>query len=258
MITKRVLIVDDSKTAQYRLKIMLRHYDLQIMVADSGEAALRQLANSLPDVIFMDHSMSGMDGLQALKIIKSRPDTAAIPVIMYTSQSGEFYTRQAHDLGALGVVNKSTINLEDLNQILEEIDIVGEASPPPTTEVAQEASQPAPAHRVQPSREPASVSGKSSEINLAMELRLKALEDSIEANRRYIIGRSTREIEALRQDIGNLGRNIAELNQRIDALSVEREAPAKSPFLGGKRLWTAALSFVCVALLGGLFLAFPG
>ncbi len=258
MITKRVLIVDDSKTAQYRLKEMLRHYDLEIMMADSAEAALRQLANSLPDVIFMDHSMSGMDGLQALQIIKSQPDTAAIPVIMYTSQSGEFYARQAHELGALGVVNKSTINLEDLSQILEEIDFVGEASSPLTAEQAQAPARSAPAPRVQPQREATSAASRSSEMELAMELRLKSLEGSIEANRRFLIARMTREIQAVRQEVRNLGTSLAELNQRIDTLSAEREAPARPAVMSGKLLWTAALSIVGVVLLGGLFLAFPG
>ena len=42
--------------------------------------------------------MPGIDGSRALQIIKSNPDTAMIPVIMYTSKSGDVYTGQARAL----------------------------------------------------------------------------------------------------------------------------------------------------------------
>src|SRR5258705_13933460 len=108
MPSKSALIVDDSTTAQYRLKKMLRPFNLHIDVVDSGEAALRYLATNEPNVIFMDHLMPGMDGFRALQIIKSHPETAMIPVIMYTSKSGDVYTGQARALGALDVVTKDT------------------------------------------------------------------------------------------------------------------------------------------------------
>src|SRR3954470_21328373 len=123
MPNKRALIVDDSSTAQYRLKKMLRSYSLDIDTADSGEAALRYLAHKSPDVLFMDHLMSCMDGFRALQIIKSHPETGTIPVIMYTSKSGDLYTGQARALGALDVVSKDTINAADLSKVMEAIHI---------------------------------------------------------------------------------------------------------------------------------------
>lgn len=123
MATKRALIVDDSTTAQYRLKKMLRAYPLDIDIVDSGEAALRYLAHHSPDVIFMDHLMPGMDGFRALQIIKSHPETAMIPVIMYTSKSGDVYTGQARALGALDVLSKDRINATDLARVMETIHI---------------------------------------------------------------------------------------------------------------------------------------
>jgi len=55
---------------------------------------------------FMDHLMPGMDGLQAVKAIKGNPQTAMIPIMMYTSQEGELYVGQARALGAMGVLPK--------------------------------------------------------------------------------------------------------------------------------------------------------
>jgi len=50
--------------------------------------------------------MPGMDGFETLKVIKGRPDTKNIPVIMYTSQHAHKYYEEAHALGAAGVISK--------------------------------------------------------------------------------------------------------------------------------------------------------
>jgi CheY-like chemotaxis protein len=95
MTQKRALIVDDSRSARVILSRMLEAYDLVVDTAESAEQALEYLRQHRPDVVFMDHLMPGMDGFQAIQAIKSNPDTATIPVMMYTSQEGELYVSQA-------------------------------------------------------------------------------------------------------------------------------------------------------------------
>lgn len=87
--SKRALIVDDSRSARVILSRMLESYGLEVDCAESAELALEFLRQARPDVIFMDHLMPGMDGFQAIQAIKGNPDTATIPVVMYTSQEGE-------------------------------------------------------------------------------------------------------------------------------------------------------------------------
>lgn len=123
MSTKTALIVDDSKTAQFRLKKLLRTYDLTVNVAFSAEQALASLPTLVPDIIFMDHHMDGMDGLEALKIIKGNPNTAMIPVIMYTSQQGDVYVSHARALGALDTLSKDTFKKSNLDSLMERLHI---------------------------------------------------------------------------------------------------------------------------------------
>ncbi len=104
---KRALVVDDSRSARVVLTRMLERYGILVDSADSAEAALDYLKEKRPDVIFMDHLMPGMDGLQAVREIKSNPDLASIPIMMYTSQEGEIYSSQARASGAVGVLPKS-------------------------------------------------------------------------------------------------------------------------------------------------------
>ena len=128
MSAKRALIVDDSRTARTILTRILQRYDLQVDGAASVEEAFEYLAAEQPDVIFMDHLMPGMDGFQALSAIKNDPRTAAIPVMMYTSQEGEVYLNQARALGALGVLTKQ-MGPEDVGRALQPLQLLGESPP---------------------------------------------------------------------------------------------------------------------------------
>lgn len=107
MAGKRALVVDDSKSARVVLSRLLEKYGIEVDSADSAEAALEYLKDHHPDVIFMDHLMPGMDGLQAVREIKANPDLNSIPIMMYTSQEGEIYGGQARASGAIGVLPKS-------------------------------------------------------------------------------------------------------------------------------------------------------
>ncbi|NGP52101.1 response regulator [Thioalkalivibrio sp. XN8] len=106
MAQKRALVVDDSRAARVALQRMLERYDVQVDFAESGEDAIEFLRHQAVDVIFMDHSMPGMDGFEAVSAIKADARTALIPVMMYTAKEGEVYVGQARALGAVGVLPK--------------------------------------------------------------------------------------------------------------------------------------------------------
>jgi CheY-like chemotaxis protein len=123
MVTKRALIVDDSKSARAFLSRILTKYEIEVDTAESAEQAIEYLAGERPDVIFMDHLMPGMDGFQAVQIIKNNPRTATIPIMMYTSQEGELYVGQARALGAIGVLPKQ-IQPADVSKVLYQLKLI--------------------------------------------------------------------------------------------------------------------------------------
>ncbi|MFZ1325486.1 MAG: response regulator [Candidatus Contendobacter sp.] len=118
MPVQHVLVVDDSKSARLMLRKILQSLGMTVDTVDSGEAALDYLRNQRPDVIFMDHTMPGMDGLMTLRRIQETPETATIPVAMYTSKDEPSYRNEAHAAGAVDVLSKPA-TLEALGQILE-------------------------------------------------------------------------------------------------------------------------------------------
>jgi CheY-like chemotaxis protein len=123
MARKSALVVDDSKSARVILSRMLEKYDIEVDMAESAEQAIEYLKSNRPDAIFMDHLMPGMDGLQAVKAIKGNPQTAMIPIMMYTSQEGELYVGQARALGAMGVLPKQ-VRPVDVSKVLYELHLL--------------------------------------------------------------------------------------------------------------------------------------
>ena len=121
--TKRALIVDDSKSARLFLARILEKYEIDVDNAENAESAIEYLTSHRPDVIFMDHLMPGMDGFQALQAIKNNPLTATIPIMMYTSQEGELYLGQARALGAVGVLPKQ-IKPTDVSKVLYQLHLL--------------------------------------------------------------------------------------------------------------------------------------
>ncbi len=122
---KTALIVDDSKTARQVLSTKLKNYGISVETRESAAAAIDYLYDHAPDAIFMDYEMPGMDGFQALKVIKSNPKTAVIPVMMYTSKAGGLAVSQARALGAVGVLPKQ-LEPQDLEQILNNLHLMPE------------------------------------------------------------------------------------------------------------------------------------
>ena len=119
------LVVDDSKTARVSLKRMLEKHNLDVDTLGSAQQALDYLVDTAPDVIFMDHMMPGMDGFEAVEAIKSNPETATIPIMMYTSKEGDLYVSQARALGAMGIIPKQ-VEPAELFEVLNNLGLAKE------------------------------------------------------------------------------------------------------------------------------------
>jgi CheY-like chemotaxis protein len=116
----KILLVDDSKSARYALRLQLQRHETQVETAESAESALEQIGAGHPDAVFMDHTMPGMNGFEALDILKADAATKGIPVVMCTSNEDPEYREQALRKGALDVLAKSTAK-NRLPQLLEHI-----------------------------------------------------------------------------------------------------------------------------------------
>ncbi len=143
MALKRALVVDDSKVARVTLQKQLEAHNLVVEMAASGEEALDFLSTYMVDVVFMDHEMPGMNGLEAVKAIKSNPRTAMIPVMMYTAKGGELYVSQARALGAVDLLPKQTEPGVLFNMLLKLGLVIDRRHSPGETDDAEATPEPA-------------------------------------------------------------------------------------------------------------------
>jgi CheY-like chemotaxis protein len=142
MSTRKILLVDDSKSARYALRLLLQRHSCDVDTAESAESALEKVQAALPDAIFMDHLMPGMNGFEALDVLKGDSRTAHIPVVMCTSNDDVPYQLQAKEKGALGILPKPATP-DSLQAMLEAVDTaIAEsraAAAPEEAEKAEEA-----------------------------------------------------------------------------------------------------------------------
>ncbi len=121
MAVSTALVIDDSKSARIMLSRLVQKNGLDVNMVESGEEAISYLAsNPLPDVIFMDHMMPGMNGLETTREITKNPLTSHIPILMYTSKEGDAYEAEVKDSGAYGMLGKPA-KPERLKELIDEL-----------------------------------------------------------------------------------------------------------------------------------------
>jgi DNA-binding NarL/FixJ family response regulator len=122
----RVLVVDDHRLVREGLASMLSlQKDMEVVgQASNGDEALSRCRSLQPDVVLMDISMPGMNGIVAARTIREKfPETK---VIMLTMLDQEAYVHEAIKAGATGYLLKNT-GLDELTRAIREVHR-GEAS----------------------------------------------------------------------------------------------------------------------------------
>lgn len=99
----KILIVDDDELLQKSLNYVLSE-KYEILIAGSGEKAIRALERSCHDLVLLDIRLPGMDGIETLKKIK-KLDRETI-VVMMTAYEDEEIIIKSMKIGAFGYLVK--------------------------------------------------------------------------------------------------------------------------------------------------------
>jgi signal transduction histidine kinase/CheY-like chemotaxis protein len=114
------LIIDDDESARYVIRRSLRQ-PMRFEEASDGERGLALASQLRPGVIFLDLAMPGMTGDEVLDRLMADPATAAIPVIVITSQDVDAGLRKRLGRHARAILQKRDISSELLARTLEGI-----------------------------------------------------------------------------------------------------------------------------------------
>lgn len=99
-----ILLIDDETDYSEMMAFWLMANGYFVRSAVSGEEGLDAIRGNLPDVVFLDMQMPGMDGVTTLR--KIRMEFQDIPVIMITAYSTEEKKQEAEQIGVNGFFSK--------------------------------------------------------------------------------------------------------------------------------------------------------
>lgn len=85
-----VLVVDDSPTIRKIVEVTLRREGIRVLGVGDGLSALAAVADQQPAVVLLDITLPGMDGYQICQVLKQRPNSRHIPVVMLSGRDGFF------------------------------------------------------------------------------------------------------------------------------------------------------------------------
>ena len=117
-----VLIVDDARSLVLLAERTLQKEGYDVITAYDGLDGLRKVREDGPDLVILDIVMPGLDGIEALKLIRKHSGT---PVLMLTSESEMSTVKKALDLGADGYIVKPVSTTVLVTRVREKL---GESS----------------------------------------------------------------------------------------------------------------------------------
>ncbi len=116
--SKKVLIVDDNPDDVFLLNRALAKCDVEEVMTvvpaakavDYVENLAREAAQAIPDVIFVDIEMKGVDGLEVVRTFKAQPVLEQVPIIVLSDRKNRQKRSEALALGASEFYEKPTQN----------------------------------------------------------------------------------------------------------------------------------------------------
>ena len=103
---KTVLVIEDNSLNMELVVDLLEVNGCRVLQATSAEDGLKLARQCSPDLVLMDLSLPGMDGLTATRILKSDPQTRNLTVIALTAHAMRSDQNKALDAGCDGYVSK--------------------------------------------------------------------------------------------------------------------------------------------------------
>ena len=103
---RRILVADDVAENREVLRQMLERVGFTVATANDGAEAIERLEAWRPHLVLMDLKMPGMDGLEAIRAIRSTEEAARVPLVAVTASAFEEDRKSVEEAGGDGFVSK--------------------------------------------------------------------------------------------------------------------------------------------------------
>ncbi len=132
--SQKILIVDDDLDTLKLVGTTLEKQGFLVVAAKDGVEALEKVSQHMPDLIILDIMMPQLDGYEVTRRLRSNPETAHIPIILFTAK-GQVEDKVAGlDVGANEYLTKPTHPAELIARVRNLLNrpLTGSVQPPPT------------------------------------------------------------------------------------------------------------------------------
>ncbi|HXN65122.1 MAG TPA: response regulator [Candidatus Acidoferrales bacterium] len=116
-----ILVADDNSNIQKMVSLALKDEGLQIIAVGNGEAAVRKMRESAPDLVLADIFMPVRNGYEVCEYVKRDPKLSHIPVVLLTGAFDPFDEREAQRVGADAVLKKPFVPPDPLVNLVKSL-----------------------------------------------------------------------------------------------------------------------------------------
>jgi two-component system phosphate regulon sensor histidine kinase PhoR len=113
----RILVVDDSPLMRKMTARILQKHGFEVLTAENGEEGCRQVLETSPDLVMMDLLMPVLDGMSAVRSLKSHDQTRHIPIIVFTTECSLEEKVRALEAGASDFLSKESDEAEIIARV---------------------------------------------------------------------------------------------------------------------------------------------
>jgi CheY-like chemotaxis protein/MinD-like ATPase involved in chromosome partitioning or flagellar assembly len=117
MAAERILIVDDDMDSLKLVGLMLQKQGYEIIAANNGASGIEKATSGQPDLIILDIMMPDISGYEVARRLRSNPETAAIPILMFTAKTMVDDKVAGFEAGADDYITKPTHPAELVSRI---------------------------------------------------------------------------------------------------------------------------------------------
>lgn len=115
--SKRILIADDEANIVISLEFLMKREGFDVEVAVDGEAALKAVAENVPDLILLDVMLPKKDGFEVCQQIRTNPVWQSVKIIMLTAKGRDTQIAKGLALGADTYMTKPFSTKDLMTQI---------------------------------------------------------------------------------------------------------------------------------------------
>lgn len=113
---RRVLVADDEPLTADMLAMILAFHGYEVICANDGAEALRQVREQRPDIVLLDVIMPELEGVDVARALRSDPELQGVPILLFSS--ADEHEVDWRDAGANAFLRKP-LDIRSLPQLVE-------------------------------------------------------------------------------------------------------------------------------------------